>query len=286
MTGACIINSVDIATLGALIVRGGDHNLITFPTRKEPVMIEWPDADGFEIADEDPVFDAKKVTVQYYLKGNKTSFLNRLTDFANLHFVARNFDVYVREFDKTFSLRFAGITGMNISRGFSTTGDKNARITVEYVMDDPLQFINPAITTPTALRDTDTGVMIAGVDLADFGIIVKEVYSTAFKLGGKPGIVYSSRYANGNDVVHPSLLKKEKQNITIACAMICDDGAAFMSNWNALFNALAAPSVPIVLTEAGKAFTAYYSSMSDFKKRPWTRRAFAEFELNLVGYTV
>lgn len=284
MTGACLIDGTDIATLGALILRGGDHGFISFPTRKEPVLIDWPDEDGFEISTDDPVFDAKKLTVNYYLKGTETNFLSRLNAFANLHFVAHNNSVYVREFDTTFSLRFAGISSLSFNRGFIPTGEKSAKIAIDYVMDDPVQFFNPAVTDPTALRDADTKVELAGTDLADFGIIVKSVYPSALKRTPKPGLVFNSRYANGQTVTYPAAMKKAKQEIVISCAMICEDLAAFMTNWNALWNTVAIASLTIGLTAAGKTYTAYYDSMSNFSKRPWTNRAKAEFELNFVGY--
>jgi len=288
MTTACTINSVDIATLGALILRGGDHDLISFPARKEPVIIEWPDRDGFEIGDDEPVFDAKKVTIDYHLKGDETNFLNRLNAFANLHFQATDdLPVYVREFNATFNLRFTGISKLDINRGITRTGEKAARISVNYMMDDPAHPFNPAQTTPTADREPETQVTIDTVDLAAFGIIVKNVYSSALRFDAKPGIVYKSRYATGNNVIYPSVQKQNARKITLNCAMVCAGRTGFLENWNALWYAAALqPSVTLGLTAAGKNFTAYYTAMDNFNKRPWTRRAFAEFELLFSGYEI
>lgn len=280
MDGGVIIDGTDIAALGAFMVRGGDHGLISFPTRKEPVMIDWPDQDGFEIALDNPVYEAKKLRVDYFLKGNEMTFLDRLNAFANLHFTSGDNSIYVREFDKTFSMRFAGITSLKINRGITTKGNKHALMSIDYVMDNPTQFL--ATGSASASREPDTQVTIGDVDLSAFGIIVKEVYGTAFRFSPKGGIVYNSRYVNGQSVVYPSSPKRAKQDITISCAMICEDRAAFMANWNALWTAVNVPSLSIGLTAAGKTFTGYYKSMVDFKKRPWTARSFAEFEINFA----
>lgn len=286
MTGACTIDGTDIATLGGLILRGGDHGLITFPTRKEPVMIEWPDEDGFEISDDDPVFDGKKLTVQYYFKGDETNLQSRLLAFVSLHFLAGYRSVYIREFDLTFQLRFAGVSYFNMKRGFSVTGEKSARISIDYVMDNPVHFFNTGIVAPTAFRAEQTYVEIAGYDLADFGIVVNEIYSGAFKSSAKKTLIYNSKYAIGLTVDTSYAPKKEKQQITAKCTMICADRAEFMTNWNALWNTIAVSSLTLDLTSAGKTFTAFYLSMSSFKKRPWTNRAIAEFELNFTGFEV
>lgn len=282
MSGSVIIDGIDIYTLGVFILRGGDHGLISFPARKDPVLIDWPDQDGFEISDDVPVFEPKKITINYYLKGNQTNFLNRINEFANLHFVPGNRSIYVREFDKIFSLRFAGITSLKINRGFTVIGEKNARINIDYVMDDPTQFLG--VSSQTAARKPDTQVTLDNVDLSEFGIIVKDIYSTAFRVSPKGGIVYASRYKNGQTFTYQSELKKGKQVITISCVMICEDKTAFMSNWNALWNIVAVPSLTIGLTASGKYFKAFYNSMAGFSKRPWTYRAFAEFDLNFTAY--
>jgi len=282
MIGACIIDGVDVSTLGVIILRGGDHGLISFPSRKEPVVIEWPEHDGFEISDDLPFYEAKKLTVDYYLKGDETTFLDRLNAFASLHFVSDYNSIFVREFNKTFSLRFAGITSLKISRGFTVSGYKNARISIDYVMDNPTQFLGSG--SPTTNREPVTQVTIGTVDLSAFGIIVKEVYGTALRVSPKSRIVYNSRHENGQSAIFASSIKREKQEITISCAMICEDRAAFMSNWNALWTAVNVSSLEIGLTAAGKSYKAFYKSMDGFRKRPWTNRAFAEFELNFTGY--
>ena len=284
MTGACIIDGIDIATLGVLILRGGDHGFISFPKRKGPTLIEWPDADGVEIGSDAPVYDAKKLTVHYYLKGDETTFKNRLNAFISLHEQAGYRAMEVREFGLTFNLRYAGISDFNPNRGFSVTGEKAARISIDYVMDDPLQFIDTEVVVPTANRSIPTYTEIGGLDLSVFGIVVSRVYPTAFLQPLKERLIYSSAYANGNIADTSYAAYKNKQGITVQCTMICTDRAAFMSNWNALFNALNVPSFILNLSAAGEQYKCYYSDMNNFTKRPWTSRGIASFELNLTGY--
>jgi hypothetical protein len=285
MTGACTIDGIDIATLGVIILRGGDHGFISFPSRKAPVIIDWPDANGFEIGNDDPVYNEKKLTVSYYLKGNETNFQSRLNSFVSLHEASGYRAIEVREFDQTFQLRYAGVSSFSMNRGFSVTGEKAAKIGIDYVMDDPLQFIG-VTTIPTANREIDTQVQISGVDLSAFGIIVQDIYSGAFKLGIKDRLIYQSAYSTGNIADTSYAPKTGKQEIIVRCTMICDSRAAFMQNYSALFNKLDFNGFTLGLIAASKQYICYYSAMEGFKKRPWTGRAIAWFDLKFIGYRV
>jgi hypothetical protein len=283
MTGACIIDGTDIATLGAIILRGGDHGFISFPSRKQPQMIDWPDQDGFEIGTDGPVYNEKKLTVNYYLKGNETNFQSRLNSFVSLHEASGYRAIEVRELDTTFQLRYAGVSSFSINRGFSATGENVARISIDYIMDNPVQFIG-ATVLPTAYREIDTQVQIAGTDLSAFGIIVQDIYSSAMRFGIKDRLVYSSAYSTGNIADTSYAPKRGKQELTVRCTMICNDRATFMENYSALFHTIDVASFTLNLAAAGKQFKCYYNAMESFKKRPWTGRAIAGFDIKLIGY--
>jgi len=283
MTGACIIDGTDIATLGVIILRGGDHGFISFPSRKTPTLIDWPDQNGFEISTDAPVYDAKKLTVTYYLKGNETNFQSRLNAFISLYELSGYRAMEVRELDATFQLRYAGVSSFTMNRGFSVTGEKSARISIDYVMDDPIQFIG-ASTIPTANREIDTKVQVAGIDLSAFGIIVQDVYSSALRFGIKNRLVHQSSYSTGNIADASYAPKHGKQELTIRCTMICEERTAFLENYAALFHALDVSSFTLNLVAASKQFKCYYSAMESFKKQPWTDRAIASFDLKLIGY--
>ena len=286
MTGACIIDGIDISTLGALILRGGDHGLISFPTRKNVQLIDWPDEDGFEVSPALPVYDAKKLTVNYYLKGNETNFKTRLNSFVTLHEASGLRHVEVREFDFHFWLRYAGVSSFAMNRGFSVTGEKSAQISIDYVMDNPLQFVASALGAITANREIPTQVAFSDIDLSAFGIIVSDVYSTAMKLTAKERLVANSAYSTGNVAFTGHAPKHGRQEITVKCTMICDGLEAFVDNYIALFNTMNVPYFTMNLTAAAKQYNCYYSSMDNFKKWPWTGRAMAEFDLKLVGYKI
>lgn len=284
MTDACKIDGIDIATYGVIILRGGDHGFISFPSRKQPVVIDWPDQDGFEIGDNTPVYNEKKLTVNYYLKGNETNFQSRLNSFVSLHESSGYRAVEVREFGQTFQLRYAGVSSFSMNRGFTASGEKAARIGIDYVMDNPVQFGSTGSPTePTANRSVATHVEISGVDLSAFGIVVQDVYSSAYRVPVKDRLVYSSAYRTGNIADTSYAPKRGKQDITIKCTMLCDDRTAFMENYSALFNKLNFNGFTLGLVADAKQYICYYSSMENFTKLHWTERAVAGFDLKLIG---
>lgn len=282
MTGACIIDGIDIATLGAFICRDGDNDFISFPQRKDPPENDWPEEDGAEVDDSDPVFSAKKLTVKYYLKGDQLTFTNRLSAFLDLHNQSGYRAVYIREFDKTFQLRFIEISGYSQKRGFSYQGEKSTYIDVVYSMDDPLQFLNPLILLPEGGRESDTLVAINGLDLAEFGIIVNNVYSTALKHGFKEGIITESQYRSGLTIDVATAPKRKKQPVKIDCTMLCSSREEFITNYTALWNIISGNVISLQLPVIE--LQCYYSGMSSFEKRPWgTGKAFAKFSIDLFA---
>ncbi len=281
MTGACIIDGVDIATMGAFICRSGDNDFISFPQRKDPPENDWPEEDGAEVDDSDPVFHAKKVTVKYYLKGDQITFINRLSGFVDLHRQSGYRSIYVREFNKTFLLRFIEISGYEQKHGFSLSGEKSAYIDVTYSMDDPLQFLNPLIVLPEGGRSINTHVTINGLDLAEFGIIVNSIYPSALKFGVREGVTAESQYRSGLTADVAFAPKWRKHPVKIECTMILSGRGEFMTNYTALFNILSGNIITlgIPLME----LQCYFAGMSSFEKRPWTGRAFAKFTLDLYA---
>lgn len=282
MTGACIIDGIDIATLGAFILRDGDNDFISFPSRKEPEANDWPEEDGIEISKDTPVFSEKKLTVKYYLKGDETTFKNRLDNFYNIHCQPGYRSVYVREFDKTFQLRFLEVSDYSQKRGFTVSGQKSSYIDVLYSMDNPTQFLN-SNELPVLSNIAITHIELNGIDLAEYGIIVESVYPSAMKLSSKEGLLKSSGYSSGIVADIGAPFKKNKQAVTIECTMIANSREDFMTNYNALWNNINGAVVTIGLTAANMEFDCYYSAMSNFSKRPWTSRAIANFNLDFTA---
>lgn len=283
MKGACIIDDIDIADLGALILRGGDNDFISFPSRKDPESNDWPEFDGIEIASDDPVFNEKKLTVKYCLKGDENTFKSNLSAFFSLHNQPGYRSVYIREFDKTFSLRYVEVSSYDQKRGFSLSGEKRAYIDIDYVMDDPLQFLDPLILNPTAVRDIDTRVTINGVDLSQFGIVVQDVYRSALVRGIKEGLIIKSDYVTGLIPDVGAAPKKQKKPITIDCRMIAASREDFLTSYTALFNAIKGGIITLGLTATEEQLSCYYTGMSGFEKRPLASRAIASFKLEFIA---
>ena len=286
MIGACIIDGIDITTLGMFIVKGGDTGFVMFPEAKEPEYNDWPEETGLEVDLDNPVFNARKFTVQYYCKGDASNFQNRIDAFYELHYQIGYRSIYIREFDKTFQLRFVGISDYRQKRGFSVIGEKSAYISVDYMMDGPVQFFTSGITNPISARDYLAKVRINNIDLSKFGIIVRDIYATAMKSKPKDPLTIESGYTTGitADVDNPVV--KELSNITIECTMLADDLATFWTNYNALWNNLSAGRVVLSLTSAIKDFSCWYMKMQRFiKHRPFNQRVKVDFDLVLATYS-
>lgn len=282
-TGAIIIDGVDVSTLGVILLRGSDAELMSFPSRKNAHIIEWPDTDGFEIGDAAPVYESRSVSLQWYCKGVATEFKQRLNSFIAMHKLDRYMNVYVRELEYTFRLRYVGITSHTQNSGFSTTSDKWAKLTIEYAIDNPTQYVD-ALTPGTITQSNSTKVKIDDVDLGSYGIIVENVYSTAFQETAKQGIEYISVYSSGKQVGFAKV--KDKHDIDITCTMRADNKQAILSNYKSLWNTIDKSSVAIELTAAERKFEAYYSSMRSLSKRAFRNNARMQFIIEFTGYEV
>ena len=82
MTGACIIDGIDIDQLGMLIVKGGDDDFLTFPERREPTRNDWFEHDGLDVDLTEVYFRDRKLTVKFHISSETANeFLNRLDTF-------------------------------------------------------------------------------------------------------------------------------------------------------------------------------------------------------------
>lgn len=282
-----IIDGTDIATLGAFILRGGDNGFIMLPESKELDTNDWPEENGLEPDLESLVFAARKFTVKYYLSGDYTIFKPRLTSFENLHYQPGYREIYIREFDKTFQLRFAGISGYNQTKGFAHNGNKAAFIDVDYWMDNPVQFLTSGITAPVSDRENSALVSINDIDLSNFGIVVRQIYASALKSKPKEPLFQQSKYSTGLIADMDAPVKKQMGEVVIQCTMIADDLATFWTNYNALWGNLSAGKITLSLTAAFRSFYCYYIGMDGFEKiRPFNQRIKINFNLRLTAYDI
>jgi hypothetical protein len=268
MTGSCIIDGVDISTLGMFIERGGSDDFLSFPNRREPDQVDWPDEDGLDVDLTDCYFDAKTVKVNYVIIAeDEVTFKNNLNTFETLHFVPGYRQIYVKEFNKTFSLRFVGFSDYKHSGGLYKRAKKIGKITAEYSMDDPLQIFTDAINTPISTREYLSHISINGYDLSRFGIVVQDVYSTALRPHSAKSVM-ERKISNLNGAIADVGVtpKTQPRTIEIQCTMLAGSYSEFMTNYTALFNNLRI-SQPVKLNiRTNKSIYCYYNKMNSFRK--------------------
>lgn len=283
--GSCIIDGIDLATLGIFIGRGGSDDFISFPERRAPAQNDWAEHHGLEVDLSDLVFEAKTVKVNYVLVAtDETTFKNRLNAFENLHFSPGYRQIYVREFNKTFSLRFVGFSDYKHKGGLLKRQKKVAKIAVEYAMDHPLQLFAATPTVPTATRDTLAQITLNGFDLSRFGIVVRDAYSTALRPRSAKGTLERKSSATHGTIADVGIApKRQARQIAVECTMLAGTLAEFWTNYTALFNNFRTTSaVQLGITRTGKVLNCYYSKMGNFKKEtPFSRKIKISFTLIL-----
>lgn len=279
------IDNIDMATLGMFILRGGDYDLLSFPSRKPVPTNDWFEEDGIEVDLSDVAFNEKEVALKCYLKGISTSdFLTKLTTLKNVLTASGMRSVLIAAMNKTFSLRFKGFQDPQISGGLIKQGSTSAKFTINFSMDDPLQIFSGVNLVPTGIGET-SHVKINGYDLSRFNIIVREVYNSAFQFLIKEGLSSTNEITSGTIVDTNFAAKLASKQISIACSMICPSLENFYTNYNALFNNLRLPEPLLVaFVGANAQMSCYYSRMENFvKKRPFSSgRIYVEFTLTFT----
>lgn len=271
MIGSCIIDGIDIyADFGAYITKGGDVDLMTFPSRKTPEANDWFEQSGLDVDLSDSYYEAKKVRVTFYIKSEYSrEFVRKLDAFYRLLSAKGYREIYVRELNTTFTMRFLSCPEYEHRGFFSKSGIKSAIITVEFSQDDPFQFIDVAASTPVNPRQSLTYVSINNVDLSQYSIIVNKIYSSSLILPGQKDVLISeSDLMSGliADVNGETTYKAF--DFTLSCTMITSSLVYFKTNYSALFNALnSTESLSIKLTALPKTIKCYYSKMESFNKR-------------------
>lgn len=262
-----IIDGTNIRTLGMFILRGGSNDFLSFPERREPAQNNWAEHDGLDVDFSDLSFNPKKVSVQLYISAPTEALFNqRLNAFQNLHFQPGYRQIYVEEFQKTFSLRFLGFGEYLHKGGLAKSGKKSGKLTVEYMMDDPVQIFNPTPSLPQGEGASATHIQLNGVDLSQYGIIVKEVYSTVLRPASpKSTLERSFNHINGIWADVAIIRKKESKQVTIDCVMSAGTLSEFYNNYNALFGIMNS-AAPIELSTPDTDRLCYYKAMSNFTK--------------------
>lgn len=276
-----IIDEIDIRTLGMFILRGGSNDFLSFPNRREPDMNDWAEHDGLEVDFSDLAFSAKKISVHLYISAPDTATFNqRLNAFQALNNQPGYREIFVKEFNRTFSLRYLGCSDYEHRGGLVKPGKKSGKIVAEYSMDNPTHFFSTP--QPPVGLGAPTHVFLNGIDLSKFGIIVEEVYSTAINPGMlKPVLERSFNHLSGITADVGATMKTQAKVVTIYCVMIAPTLDDFYINYNALFGVMNSPA-PIELSTFSNDYLCYYKSMSGFTKYgAFDRKIKVSFQLNL-----
>lgn len=283
--GSCIIDNVDIADLGMFILRGGDADFLSFPERVEPIQNDWFEFSGVDVDLSEIYFKEKTVSVNFYLTAtNSSEFEGRLSKFHRLISAPGYRKMYIREFDRTFNLRYVSCPSYAHSGGLYKQGTKSGEISVQFVMDNPLQlFENEDILMPANRNDSKTFVSINNIELTNFGVIVNQCYDTVLSLSAaKVPLIRNFDRHTGLEVYPSSVLRLQNKQIVIDCMMIANSLDEFYHNYMALFNNLRKKEA-LKLTTLYEDFECYYSSMQNFQKlEPFSSRIKMQFSIVLT----
>lgn len=268
MIGSVIINGTDIADFGAMIIRGGDNDFLLMPERKVPPQNNWYEYDGLDVDLSEIYFNARNLSVGFYISARSSlEYQYNLNELYKL-ISAGYIDLYSREFDKTFNLRYINVPEYNHKGGFYKQGAKGGDFTIAFSMDAPTQlFTRPDILTPVStMRYSPSGILLNDIDLADFGIIVNECYSSMLTLPAVKAPLTRSFAKRSGLLAYPSSTPtfEAKENV-IKCTMAAPTRAEFYRNYDALFNNLCKTGEISIESYLGVA-ACYYMKMEDFKK--------------------
>lgn len=306
--GSCLIDGIDIADFGMFILKDSDYDFLSFPTRKEPQQNNWPEYDGVDADLSEIYFKEKKVTPRFYIKAETAGqFIDNLNTFYDLISAPGYRQLYSREFDKTFSLRYITCPDYLHKGGLYKEGIKRGELDVEFSMDDPLQiFTDNSILSPSlfgsfllnedgsfsgteddffvdlgdAVIRNHSRVKINGYDLSEFGIVVNQCYNTVLKMPAvKQPLTRSFERRSGLLAYTKRERTFDVKQIVIDCTMLSGSRYEFYYNYEALFNNISKTGELTISTYTGDV-ACYYSAMQNFKKlRPFNSRILVTFSL-------
>ena len=277
------IDGINLANYGIFITRGGDDTFLQFPTRKEPPQNSWFEEDGLDVELSSPLFSPLSVSLGIHLLANSTtafnSYLNSLETLLN---ASGTRSIFIGDLDKTYTARFTGITNYEHRGGVYRTGDKRATMDLNFILDNPTQVFTPNELTLSGGR-TPTHIKLNGVDLGDFGIIVKNLYNTALPSGApKMGIVNTYNHLSGAVADTGFAPKESSKQIALMATLVADTRAIFWQNYTALFNHLRQDEALTIELADGRLYECYYQTMPTITKvRPISKDPRVSFTLQL-----
>lgn len=282
MKGACIIDGVDIDDYGMFILRGGDYDFLSFPDRKPPLTEDWYEHNGVDADLSEIYFQAKSVTMSFYIKAETgTQLVSNWARFRAVVTRSGYREVYIRDLDRTFRLRYVSCPEYEHHGGLAKPGKKWSTLTINFSQDDPLQlFTNPDITSPVVEYPNRAYVTLDGRDLGEYGILVRECYSSMLAAPAiKEPLTREFERQNGL-LVYPSPISTfDVKQVTVGCTMRATSMANFYRNYEALFNAVSAKRELLLSSYAGEDRCFYTRMVNFIKMRPFNTRILVKFDL-------
>jgi len=268
MKGSVIINGVDIADFGAFILRGGDYDFLTFPERREPTQNNWYEYSGLDVDLSEVYFKERTLSIHFYISAsNSLEYEFNLNAFYAL-ITEGYIGFYSREFARMFKFRYLSSTEYNHKGGLYRRGEKRGKFKIDFSIDEPLQlFTQPTIKIPNSSKQYPaSGIIINGLDLAEFGIVVNECYSSMLLLPAVKAPLVRSFAKRTGVLAYPSSSPRfeAKENV-IKCTMSASTRQEFYYNYEALFNNVSQAGEIMIESYLGQA-ACYYTKMENFKK--------------------
>ena len=287
------INNIDLASMGIILLRGGDNDIFSFPERKDPPQNDWFEQNGLDVDLSESFFNARKIALKFRLKAISTiDFDSKMEAFESLLFSSGNKSVYFSIYNLTLQLRFISISNFRFVGKLSQAGNKIAEFTCDFCEDAPLEMFTDDLE-PSEGIIVNNRLKINNYEFSYFGVVVNKIYDTALTTNSPKGVLertfvrYSGQIADSECVA-----AKKAKNITIQCRLNWISISAFIVNWSSLFNQLNLyhsvnfPNGIEILINESKLLKCYYKSMSVSRVHYKNGSISIDFSINLINHVI
>lgn len=257
---------------GVVITKKGYNNLLDFPALKEPVFNDWPEEDGIEVDLENPVLEARTITISFVVAkqgmdaNDFISFLSR----PGYH------ELYIPFLKQKWSIRMNAQSSNMISTGITN-------FSLQFTEDIIPRNENVDSETIFLLNIPDSGYEIDATPLNHYGIVVEEGLSELTKSPAvKSNLLQQYSFSDGQ-VYDPQQVVFSQKEVTFRCCLISENIDHFWKNYYAFFNDLVKPGERSLYCEhTGEEYPCYYRSCSNFNLEETTPRFVCGFDLTLA----
>lgn len=133
------INGQDVFNVyGLVFQKGTQEELLRLARRKEGYAYEWPDEDGTERDDTDPVFESKEVNIRAIMVGsNKADFLAKYNALKTFLMGSGYFDFDSIVLNKRFKLLYQDMSSYELLNPIRDNEQIVARVSFIFFDDFP-----------------------------------------------------------------------------------------------------------------------------------------------------